>query len=164
MNPLRFPNEYATSKYGGNASIRRSASAVLQTKLQTTLPTELSATTRAAFPTIRDEWLAVGLSTVPANRAEAERGVRLAYNVAGLEAPSLMIWVDSPIAGCVGAAMQVGAQVGAQVWAQVRDEVWVKFGVQVWVGVGAQVGDQVGAQVGDQVWAQVGAQVWAQVR
>src|SRR3990167_9369302 len=148
MNPLRFPNEYATSKYGGNASIRRSASAVLQTKLQTTLPTELSATTRAAFPTIRDEWLAVGLSTVPANRAEAERGVRLAYNVAGLEEPSLMIWVDSPIAGCVGAAMQVGAQVGAQVWAQ----------------VGAQVGAQVWAQVRDQVWAQVGAQVWAQVR
>jgi len=111
---------------------------VLQTKLQTTLPTELSATTRAAFPTIRDEWLAVGLSTVPANRAEAERGVRLAYNVAGLEAPSLMIWVDSPIAGCVGAAMQVGAQVGAQVWAQ----------------VGAQVGAQVWAQVRDAAYGQ----------
>jgi len=149
---------------------------VLQTKLQTTLPTELSATTRAAFPTIRDEWLAVGLSTVPANRAEAERGVRLAYNVAGLEAPSLMIWVDSPIAGCVGAAMQVGAQVGAQVWAQVgaqvgaqvwaqvRDQVWAQVGDQVWAQVRAQVRDQVWAQVRDQVWAQVGAQVWAQVR
>src|SRR3990167_7129592 len=184
MNPLRFPNEYATSKYGGNASIRRSASAVLQTKLQTTLPTELSATTRAAFPTIRDEWLAVGLSTVPANRAEAERGVRLAYNVAGLEAPSLMIWVDSPIAGCVGAAMQVWDQVGdqvrtqvrAQVWdqvwtqvgaqvgAQVRDQVWDQVGDQVRTQVRAQVWDQVGDQVGDQVWAQVGAQVGAQVR
>src|SRR3990167_2501349 len=147
MNPLRFPNEYATSKYGGNASIRRSASAVLQTKLQTTLPTELSATTRAAFPTIRDEWLAVGLSTVPANRAEAERGVRLAYNVAGLEAPSLMIWVDSPIAGCVGAAMQVWDQVGDQVRTQVRAQVWD----QVWTQVGAQVGDQVWTQVWDQV-------------
>src|SRR3990167_8359953 len=171
MNPLRFPNEYATSKYGGNASIRRSASAVLQTKLQTTLQTELSATTRAAFPTIRDEWLAVGLSTVPANRAEAERGVRLAYNVAGLEAPSLMIWVDSPIAGCVGAAMQVGAQVGDQVWDQVWDQVRAQVGDQGWAQVGAQVGDQVWdqvwdqvrAQVGDQVWAQVGAQVGAQV-
>src|SRR3990167_539467 len=146
MNPLRFPNEYATSKYGGNASIRRSASAVLQTKLQTTLPTELSATTRAAFPTIRDEWLAVGLSTVPANRAEAERGVRLAYNVAGLEAPSLMIWVDSPIAGCVAAAMQAWAQVGAQVWDRVGTQVW----------------DQVGTQVRDQVWAQVGRAVYGQ--
>src|SRR3990167_4504844 len=168
MNPLRFPNEYATSKYGGNASIRRSASAVLQTKLQTTLPTELSATTRAAFPTIRDEWLAVGLSTVPANRAEAERGVRLAYNVAGLEAPSLMIWVDSPIAGCVGAAMQVGAQVGDQVcdqvWDQVRDQVWVQVGAQVRDQVGDQVGAQVGAQVRDQVWDQVGDQVRTQVR
>ena len=132
---------------------------MLQTKLQTTLPTELSATTRAAFPTIRDEWLAVGLSTVPANRAEAERGVRLAYNVAGLEAPSLMIWVDSPIAGCVGAAMQVGAQVGDQVWDQVWDQVRAQVGDQVW----AQVGAQVGAQVRDQVWDQVRDQVRTQV-
>ena len=124
----------------------------------------------AMLAQVRDEWLAVGLSTEPANRPAAEEGVRQAYRRAGMEPPSVVIWLGSPYAGCVASAMlsqdqvwgqvwdqvgdqvrdQVRAQVGAQVWDQVRDQVW------------GQVWDQVGAQVGAQVWDQVGDAVWGQ--
>jgi len=147
------------------------------------LPPEIE----AALPAIRDEWLAVGLFTAPADRAEAERGAMLAYEAAGLARPEIVIWLDSPFAGCLGAALlsatgktQVGAQVRDQVWAQVGDQVraqvgaqvrdqvwaqvWAQVGRQVWAQVRDQVGRQVWAQVGDQVWAQVWAQVGAQVR
>ena len=107
--------------------------------------------------TYRDEWLKIGLSTERADRPRAEAGVKLAYEAAGLAPPKLIIWLDSPLAGAIGAAMlagtaKAGKNVRAQVGDQVRDQVW------------AQVGDQVGDQVWDQVWAQVGAQVGAQVR
>jgi len=91
----------------------------------------------AALATTRDEWLAHGLATGPADRAEAEAGVADAYRAAGLETPRTVIWLDSPMAGSIAAWMLTTAQ------AQVRD----------------QVGDQVGAQVRDQVWAQVRDQV-----
>ena len=97
------------------------------------LPPEIE----AALPAIRDEWLAVGLFTAPADRAEAERGAMLAYEAAGLARPEIVIWLDSPFAGCLGAAL-LSATGKTQVGAQVRDQVW------------AQVRDQVGGQVRDQ--------------
>ena len=96
----------------------------------------------AMLAQVRDEWLAVGLSTEPANRPAAEEGVRQAYRRAGMEPPSVVIWLGSPYAGCVASAMlsqdQVGGQVGGQVWGQ------------VWGQVRGQVGDQ----VRDAVWGQ----------
>lgn len=65
--------------------------------------TELNEAQLAAIPRVRDEWLAHGLSTEPANRPEAENGVREAYEAAGLEPPKLIIWCDSPMAGAVKA-------------------------------------------------------------
>jgi len=138
-------------------------------KLETLTPEQT-----AILPTKRDEWISRGLSTEPANRAEAERGVELAYRAAGLEPPRFMIWVDSPYAGAFAQALapgiiaavgdQVGAQVGDQVWDQVRAQVRDQVRDQVWAQVRAQVRDQVRDQVGAQVRAQVWAQVWAQVR
>ena len=104
------------------------------TKRLTRLPPEVE----AALPAIRDEWMGYGLSTAPANRAEAGRGVRLAYETAGLPAPAFVVWLDSPMAGIYGelylrtflrafaasGERTVGAQVGAQVWAQVGDQVY----------------------------------------
>ena len=119
----------------------------------------------AQLPAIRDRWLAIGLSTEPANRYAAEAAADLAYATAGLPAPRLRIWLDSPLAGAYGAAFlcalqrsapQVGAQVGAQVW----DQVWDQVGAQVRDQVLDQVWDQVRAQVRAQVGAQVGDQVW----
>ena len=120
----------------------------------------------AMLAEVRDEWQAVGLSTEPADRAAAEEGVRLAYQRAGLTPPRIVVWLDSPRAGCIGVSMlgQVRDQVGAQVWGQVWDQVWGQVGGQVWAQVGDQVGDQVWAQVRGQVRGQVGGQVGGQVR
>ena len=96
----------------------------------------------AMLAQVRDEWLAVGLSTEPANRPAAEEGVRQAYRRAGMEPPSVVIWLGSPYAGCVASAMLNPDQVRDQVRSQVRDQVW------------AQVGAQVRAQVRDAVWGQ----------
>ena len=148
--------------------------------------TALTAEQEVMLPMIRDKWLKVGLSTQPADRETAKAAAILTYKKASLKEPNIFVWLDSPMAGCIGAYMlaQVGAQVRAQVGAQVRAQVWDQVGAQVWdqvraqvwdqvrAQVGAQVGaqvwaqvwDQVGAQVWDQVGAQVGAQVWAQVR
>ena len=59
----------------------------------------------AMLAQVRDEWTAVGLSTEPANRPAAEEGVRQAYRRAGMEPPSVVIWLGSPYAGCVASAM-----------------------------------------------------------
>ena len=47
-------------------------------------------------PVVRDEWIKIGLCTDPANRPEAERGIRLCYEIAGLTPPSKIVWYDSP--------------------------------------------------------------------
>lgn len=65
------------------------------------LPPELE----NALPQIRDEWLASGLSTKPANRPLAEEGVRKAYVSGGLPPPAHIVWLDSPFGGAIGAAM-----------------------------------------------------------
>ena len=100
----------------------------------------------AMLAQVRDEWTAVGLSTEPASRPAAEEGVRQAYRRAGLEPPSVVIWLGSPYAGCVASAMLNPDQVGAQVWDQVRAQVWAQVRDQVWA--------QVRGQVGDAVWGQ----------
>src|SRR5205814_316376 len=113
--------------------------------------------------TVRDEWLAYGLSTEPANRAEAEAGVRAAYEAAGLDAPKFMIWVGSPWAGAVAQAIApqiIEKMVGDQVGGQVEDQV----GGQVGERGGGEDAEAAGGQVGEEVGEQVGAQVGEQVR
>ena len=141
---------------------------------------KLTEAQQAKFADYREKWLRIGLSTERADRPRAEAGVKLAYELAGLKPPQIIIWLDSPTAGAMGAALlsgtlkvraqvwdQVRAQVRAQVWDQVRAQVGDQVRAQVWAQVRAQVWDQVRAQVWaqvrDQVWAQVGDQVWAQV-
>ena len=66
--------------------------------------TRLTAGQTAQLPIIRDRWLAVGLSTAPADRLAAESGVRVTYQKAGLEPPVIIVWLSSPMAGAIGAA------------------------------------------------------------
>lgn len=108
----------------------------------------------ALMPAVRDCWLKIGLATGPADRVGAWEAACEAYRMAGLEPPTTQVWLDSPLAGAMGAAELVGA--GAQVRAQVRDQVRAQVVAQVWDQVWAQVRAQVWAQVGDQVRAQVG--------
>ena len=114
--------------------------------------TRLTPEQEALLPVVRDEWIAHGLSTAPADRAAAQDGVRDAYRTAALQPPQIFVWLGSPMAGCIGAAMLAGLPKKAQVGDQVGDQVWDQVRAQVW----DQVWDQVGGQVGAQVWDQVG--------
>jgi uncharacterized protein DUF6745 len=55
------------------------------------------------------EWEAAGLATDPADRLRAERAIRAAYLAAELPAPSLCIWVRSPLEAVLGTAHLAGA-------------------------------------------------------
>jgi hypothetical protein len=93
----------------------------------------------------REKWLAIGLSTDPADREGAQQGVIAAYAAANLAKPTVFVWLRSPLEGAYASAIlsklmaQVGAQVGGQVWDQVGGQVWDQVRGQVW----DQVGDQV---------------------
>lgn len=52
----------------------------------------------AILPIVRDEWYAHGLNTDPANRPEAERGIRMVYAAASEPLPPLYLWCTSPLA------------------------------------------------------------------
>ena len=58
----------------------------------------------ARMAEFRDKWIAIGLSTEPADRKRAEEGVKLAYAAGGLEPPKEIYWVESPFAGLKKAA------------------------------------------------------------
>jgi hypothetical protein len=93
----------------------------------------------------RDKWTAIGLSTEPANRADAERAIVLAYAAVKLPAPRI-VWCGSPLSqGLTRAIIQKiaadKASVRDSVGASVRDSVW------------DSVGDSVGDSVRDSVWA-----------
>lgn len=70
--------------------------------------TKLSPEQEALIPIMRDEWLAHGLSTEPADRAEAEAGMLQAYELAGLKPPARIVWAESPLAGNRMAAEAMG--------------------------------------------------------
>ena len=102
----------------------------------------------ALLPAFVDYGLQYGLNTSPCDRPKAEAAIRAHYAALNRPEPKLIIWLDSPHQGAIGAAMLAGTKFSGD---QVRDQVW------------AQVGAQVGDQVWDQVWAQVGDQVGDQV-
>lgn len=66
--------------------------------------TSLTEEQKAKFPEYVAKWIAVGTCTEPANRAEAEDGVRQAYTLVGKTPPSKIYWFDSPLSGMVGVA------------------------------------------------------------
>ena len=106
----------------------------------------------ALLPAFVDYGLQYGLNTSPCDRPKAEAAIRAHYAALNRPEPKLIIWLDSPHQGAIGAAMLAGTkfsgdQVRVQVWAQVWDQVRDQVGDQVW----DQVRDQVGAQVRDQV-------------
>jgi len=121
--------------------------------------------TKAELIQHRDHWLKIGLATGPTDWEKAERGIKLAYEAAGLSAPSRIVKLRSPLEGAIAASglnqveKQVRDQVRDQVSDQVRDQVRLKVECQV----RDQVRDQVWEQVKNQVWNQVMNQVWDQV-
>ena len=62
---------------------------------------ELTQEQRARFAEWRDKWIAVGLSTEPANRLKFEAAVEECYRATKLEPPKRIVWVPSPIVGAI---------------------------------------------------------------
>ena len=56
----------------------------------------LTAEQEALLPEYYARWEAVALSTEPANRTQAELGIRLIYEAAKLQPPAQIIWTESP--------------------------------------------------------------------
>ena len=82
----------------------------------------------AALGDYLDRWAEAHLSCQPADRVEAEEGVRLAYATAGLAPPARIVWCGGPleIAAHLAAASPadlIGANVKAQVFDQVQKRV-----------------------------------------
>ena len=88
----------------------------------------------------RDKWTAIGLSTEPANRPEAERAIGMIYAAAGKAAPRI-VWCDSPFSQGLTRFNVLNMGKNKIVRASVRDS------------VGASVWDSVWDSVGDSVWA-----------
>ncbi|WBB62037.1 hypothetical protein O7599_05715 [Streptomyces sp. WMMC500] len=111
-----------------------------------------------ALDGLRNVWLAHGLATGAADRAEAEAGVADAYRTVGLEPPARFLWFGSPSAGamCAGILAGTRARPGDRdhVWARVR-EVRAQMEAQ-------QVPDHVGVPVADRLWDQ--DRLWGQVQ
>lgn len=67
--------------------------------------TELTPEQEALMPIVRDEWLAVGLSTEPTDPMKAEEAVKKAYECANLQPPKWIYHADSPLHGVVMVAV-----------------------------------------------------------
>jgi hypothetical protein len=100
-----------------------------------------------------DGWLALGLTVAPADRPDAEAGVRQAYELAGLAPPERIEWHGSPTAGARAAQAlidsgEAGAAVRGQVrtrpWAQARADLVARLGPARWA----------------EHWAAAGARTW----
>ena len=102
------------------------------------MPTRIDKLTpeqEARFGEWRQKWIAVGLSTAPADRARFEAAALECYRLSGLPPPKRIVWVPSPLVGAIAAPLAAfcletrkrpqisAASVDASVDASVRDSV-----------------------------------------
>ena len=146
------------------------------------MPKEITRITKvqaARFGEWAEKWIAIGLSTEPADFDRATAAAFRAYKAANLNRPMVTLRMGSPYAATLGGALawamlreifgnkkitkQVGSQVRSQVRSQVESQVRSQVESQVWSQVWSQVRSQVGSQVRSQVRSQVESQVWSQV-
>jgi hypothetical protein len=144
----------------------------------------LSPEQHALLGLVCEEWLGVGLATGPADRAAAEQGVRLAYQATGLSPPGRVVWLGSPLAGTIAAAMLWVSDLTDHApdgsWRalhdQLRASLWVQptlglpqgsegvaaewFGTPAGRQVQAQVAERVRLAVMDEVSTRLGSPAW----
>jgi len=132
----------------------------------------------------RDQWRQIGLSTTPADRPAAEAAVRHAYQAAGLQPPGSVVWMDSPLGGCLAKAAirrhrdQLAGQRWRRIRRQLRDQL---VGDRLREPFRQQLNDQLGDQLryqldeqlrdelrghhelDDQLQGQLGEQLWGRL-
>jgi hypothetical protein len=129
--------------------------------------------------------LATGLTCGPADRARAESGVARAFAGAGLAAPRLMLWFDSPAAGAVAVAMlRIGdygdrtvrdallaqgarpgiTELGRNVRARVRTHPWARARAEAYARMGAIAFARNWAATARRPWQQIVDQIATPLR
>ncbi|HEY9219504.1 MAG TPA: hypothetical protein VIO94_15765 [Phenylobacterium sp.] len=111
------------------------------------LTQERAATIEAA----REEWLAHGLSTAPADFETAEAAISRLYERIGKKRP-YFVRLSSPL--------------GAELYINLLCQTWPKLaeGGQLWDQLRGQLRDQLWDQLRDQLGGQLGGQLWGQLR
>ncbi|MGW1885062.1 DUF6745 domain-containing protein [Streptomyces sp. NPDC001970] len=97
-----------------------------------------------------DKWRAAAAATVPADRAAAEEGVRVAYRTAGLAAPERFVWAGSPRSAV--AAVRTLEDAGRSVRHEVR--------TVPWADERRRMHDELGPAGWTEHWGRTGALLW----
>jgi len=96
----------------------------------------------------RDKWLEIGLSTKPADRQTAEKGILKAYQIAGIKTIPKIVWCDSPLSNCLTSVRFPVKSVMDSVETSVRNSVVDS----VRTSMEDSVADSVRTSVTDSVW------------
>jgi hypothetical protein len=108
---------------------------------------------RADTDALRDEWVRVALSTERCDRPAAEDAVRRAYRAAGLPAPEVVVWMDSPLGGTLaGVVIGHHAAPPTRLWAEVWSGLWDQLS--------ERLGDAARDRLAGQLWGQLTDDVW----
>lgn len=139
---------------------------------------------KARFPEFVEKWTKIGLSTEPANRQEAEDGIKEAYEIAGLDEPKI-VWCSSPLAqgltrsivlnlknewaGDLGDSIRdsvensVMGSVGTSIRCYVRAHVWAYVKSSVWNSIWNSIRGSVWNSIEDSIWTFAGDSILASV-
>lgn len=127
---------------------------------------DLTPAHRGRFPEFVEKWTRIGLRTEPANCAEAERGVKLAYELAGLPPPARIVWCGSPMSMALARGITLErmsmdesepeVSLRKVLWEEprrrAREEVRRAVSPDVWKAGGKHVSEPVRRRVTDEVW------------
>lgn len=111
------------------------------------------------IPEFIDKWVKIGLCTDPANRKDAEDGINLVYEAAGLKKPEKIVWCGSPLSQALTRAFVLNPSVEQSVQKSVRKSMWKDVMQSVWESVRKSVRKSV---MFKDVW-QVGRSMWKDV-
>ena len=119
----------------------------------------------ALLPVWRERWRERALCTDRCDRPRIEAAVAEIYRACGHEPPKVVVWMDSPIGGCVaGWALR---QFQGQLWDQLRGQLQGQLGDQLRDQLRGQLAGQLQGQLGDQLrdqlWGQLQGQLWGQL-
>ena len=115
---------------------------------------------KSRFREFIKKWTQIGLCALPANRKQAENGINISYETAGIKPPKKIVWCGSPFSQGLTRALvfslnnSTGKKLKASVGASVRASVRASVADSVWASVRASVGDSVGDSARDSVYGQ----------